>query len=310
MTLQTTPLALPAVRRFTTGTEQTPPLEYVTCPPAGEPTVRQTAVLIAPGSNHTIPLYQKLAAAITGGGVPTGIMNFRGHGESGLLPEQPLRRVGLVDFARDVEAVRQDMRAYLGGQAQKIVVVGHSLGGLIAWAHASTYPSDGLTMFGSLMAAHGWNSWRSTQLVSLMGWLVFRHPGVLRSLSSDGNVFPDDAVRKHLLLSAHQHPEWATTEALAALDAGVQPTESTQVFTDIIRQRPGSLVPTSKHVLYVFGTSDVLFPLPLVEREVAQFPGAELATFDGPHDLNLVGDVAGAGRRIAEFAGKIDQAEA
>ena len=187
-------------------------------------------------------------------------------------------------------------------------MVGHSLGGLIAWDHASTYPSDGLVMFGSLMAAHGWGSWRSTQLFGLMAWLVFRHPGVLRSFGSkgDGNVFGDEAVRKRLLLSANQHPEWATAAVVAELDAWVQPDESTQVFTDIMRLKPGSLVPTTTHVLHVFGRSDALFPLPLVEREVAQWPGAELATFDGPHDLNLVGDVAGAGRRIAEFAGKID----
>lgn len=311
MTLQTTPLTLPAVRRFTAGTEQTPPLEYVACPPAGESTVRQTAVLIAPGSNHTIPLYQTLAAAIVDGGVPTSIMNFRGHGESGLLPEQPLRQVRLADFAQDIEAVRQDMGANLGGHARKIVVVGHSLGGLIAWDHASTYPTDGLVMFGSLMARHGWGSWRSTQLFGLMAWLAFRHPGVLRSFGSNGNgnVFPDEAVRKRLLLSAHQHPEWATPEVLAELDAWVQPDESTQVFADIMRLRPGNLIPTAKHVLYVFGTSDALFPLPLVVREVGQWPGAQLATFDGPHDLNVVGDVAGAGRRIAEFAGKIDRDE-
>ena len=312
MTLQTTPLTLPAVRRFAGGTKQTPPLEYVTCLPAGEPRVRQTAVLIAPGSNHTIPLYQKLAAAIVDDGVPTSIMNFRGHGESGLVFGESLRQARLVDFAHDIEAVRQDMGAYVGDQARRVVVVGHSLGGLIAWSHASTYPTDGLVMFGSLMARHGWGSWRSTQLLRVMAWLVFRHPGVLRSFGSngDGNVFPDEDVRKRLLLSANQHPEWATPEVLAELAAWVQPDESTQVFADIMRLRPGSLMPITKHVLYVFGRGDALFPLPLVEREVAQWPGAELATFDGPHDLNLVGDVTGAGRRIAEFAGKIDHQEA
>lgn len=92
---------------------------------------------VAPSGVAVDPLYRDVGQTLVSSGLATFRYDKRGRGETLLPPEQPLRLEDLVDDARAALSFLADRR---GVDAQRLALVGHDEGGLIALRIAATDP--------------------------------------------------------------------------------------------------------------------------------------------------------------------------
>jgi alpha-beta hydrolase superfamily lysophospholipase len=112
-----------------------PPLAYALHPPGGE---AWGAALIVHGYAEHMGRYDEVIEALTGRGVAVGAFDLRGHGHSG-GPRGHVDR--FADFLRDVDDVLGALGKHEAWRrAGPPVLLGHSLGGLIAFHVALADP--------------------------------------------------------------------------------------------------------------------------------------------------------------------------
>jgi alpha-beta hydrolase superfamily lysophospholipase len=99
--------------------------------PGGEPS---HVVLLAHGYGEHVGRYEHVAAALVAGGAVVYAVDHVGHGKSAGEP------VLIADFERVVDDVHEvDLRARAEHPGLPVVLIGHSMGGLIAARYAQRY---------------------------------------------------------------------------------------------------------------------------------------------------------------------------
>lgn len=283
---------VPGVRHFTTSD---PAIEYFLHTPQ-EPQVEGTVGVLVPGANHTAAAYEPFGDALMHCGVPTAVMNLRGHGGSGLPTARTLRSMRRADFIADIGAVIADL------QAKKVVLIGHSLGGYSAWGYVEEHPVDGLVLLDSTTPG-GWPS----AYARLMWWLISHGQvgQVIDTMRMRGRNFSNEFTRKRVLLSSKQCPQYAADpETVAFLNAGYQEQEAAAIAFDLLTRAKPLM---TKRLLFVVGKEDIVIPARSVQKRARGYLGSEVELIEGPHNLFMTGNSEQAAKRIATFVFDVDR---
>lgn len=218
-------------------------------------------------------------------------MSLRGHGLSRW--EQPLSRARLAEYVADVRHVVADATICgLLARRRDVILVGHSLGSLVALTYAEIYGVAGVVVV-SGAAAHLWMRAYASVLRRFL--TPQRLPRLLAFLRNPAAMFASEALVRELLLD-HAQPDGTVVPAdaadVAACRAQLQPFESRAITHDLralARRGPAAL--HTAHLLLLGGDFDVFFPPALVtaSRDAYRAFGidAEAVMLPGAHDLML-----------------------
>ncbi len=200
-----------------------------------------------------------------GAGYYSVALNLRGHGGSSI--SKSLQQMSIDDYVEDVASIACEM-------SPPPVVIGHSMGGLIAQRFAARHPTSGVV----LMAPSPYGGMRS------QGWRLLRaHPGefFIASLTKDiTRIYPDNRCVRHIMFSPTT-PEGIVTHCRERLQK-----ESWRAVQEMY-QSPKKPYPITSRMLVVGGELDGTV-LPAAIRETARVYGATCRIFDGMgHNLML-----------------------
>ena len=224
-------------------------------------------VLFVHGVYHGAWAFEDAESIFHGAGYPVHRIDLRGHGgERRVQPNDP---IGFGDYQADV-------RTALDSVAGMKIVVGHSLGGLLALSLAARPDVAALV----LMAVPLPDVLRATT------WrLLLRFPlRVLRfAWTGDATVlYHEERFVNHYLLSRYTPPNIAA-HALARIR---QQQEPAQLFREIMRLRLPSL-PDGLPCLVVSGADDPTVTQAAAERLKRLTNGAHIHVLNCGHDIML-----------------------
>ncbi len=234
-------------------------------------------VVLVHGYGEHIGRYEHVAAALNARGSAVVGPDHVGHGRSEGEPALVEDFEPIVD---DLRAVVQDARGSL-----PVVMVGHSMGGLIAARYAQRFPEDlaGLVLSGPAVGLspvlEGWLADPPSDPID--GAVLSRDPAVGEAYAADPLVY---------------HGGWKvpTLQAFIAAD-------------DAIAAGPGlGALP----LLYVHGGDDQLVPVALARPVVERIAGAdsELVVIDGArHEVFNETDQDETIARVASFAERVTE---
>ncbi|MDA0173787.1 lysophospholipase [Solirubrobacter taibaiensis] len=247
-------------------------MSYVRTWPIDDPA---RLVVLVHGYGEHIGRYEHVAAALNARGSAVVGPDHRGHGQS---PGEPALVEDFEPIVDDLRAVVQDARGDL-----PVVMVGHSMGGLIATRYAQRFPEDlaGLVLSGPAIGLgpvlQGWLEDPPSDAID--GAVLSRDPAVGEAYAADPLVY---------------HGGWKvpTLQAFIAAD-------------DAIAAGPGfGALP----LLYVHGGDDQLVPAGLAQPVVERLAGedSELVVIDGArHEVFNETDQAETIGRVADFAERV-----
>jgi alpha-beta hydrolase superfamily lysophospholipase len=247
-------------------------MSYVRTWPIDDPA---RLVVLVHGYGEHIGRYEHVAAALNARGSAVVGPDHRGHGQS---PGEPALVEDFEPIVDDLRAVVQDARNDL-----PVVMVGHSMGGLIATRYAQRFPEDlaGLVLSGPAIGLgpvlQGWLEDPPSDPID--GAVLSRDPAVGEAYAADPLVY---------------HGGWKvpTLQAFIAAD-------------DAIAAGPGfGALP----LLYVHGGDDQLVPAGLAQPVVERLAGedSELVVIDGArHEVFNETDQAETIGRVADFAERV-----
>ncbi len=247
-------------------------MSYVRTWPIDDPA---RLVVLVHGYGEHIGRYEHVAAALNARGSAVVGPDHRGHGRS---PGEPALVEDFEPIVDDLRAVVQDARGDL-----PVVMVGHSMGGLIATRYAQRFPEDlaGLVLSGPAIGLgpvlQGWLADPPSDPID--GAVLSRDPAVGEAYAADPLVY---------------HGGWKvpTLQAFIAAD-------------DAIAAGPGfGALP----LLYVHGGDDQLVPAGLAQPVVERLAGedSELVVIDGArHEVFNETDQAETIGRVADFAERV-----
>ena len=247
-------------------------MSYVRTWPIDDPA---RLVVLVHGYGEHIGRYEHVAAALNARGSAVVGPDHRGHGQS---PGEPALIEDFEPIVEDLRAVVQDARGDL-----PVVMVGHSMGGLIATRYAQRFPEDlsGLVLSGPAIGLgpvlQGWLEDPPSDPID--GAVLSRDPAVGEAYAADPLVY---------------HGGWKvpTLQAFIAAD-------------DAIAAGPGfGALP----LLYVHGGDDQLVPAGLAQPVVERLAGedSELVVIDGArHEVFNETDQAETIGRVADFAERV-----
>ena len=247
-------------------------MSYVRTWPIDDPA---RLVVLVHGYGEHIGRYEHVAAALNARGSAVVGPDHRGHGQS------PGERALVEDF----EPIVDDLRAVVQNARDDlpVVMVGHSMGGLIATRYAQRFPEDlaGLVLSGPAIGLgpvlQGWLEDPPSDPID--GAVLSRDPAVGEAYAADPLVY---------------HGGWKvpTLKAFIAAD-------------DAIAAGPGfGALP----LLYVHGGDDQLVPAGLAQPVVERLAGedSELVVIDGArHEVFNETDQAETIGRVADFAERV-----
>jgi alpha-beta hydrolase superfamily lysophospholipase len=247
-------------------------MSYVRTWPIDDPA---RLVVLVHGYGEHIGRYEHVAAALNARGSAVVGPDHRGHGQS---PGEPALVEDFEPIVEDLRAVVQDARGDL-----PVVMVGHSMGGLIATRYAQRFPEDlaGLVLSGPAIGLgpvlQGWLEDPPSDPID--GAVLSRDQAVGEAYAADPLVY---------------HGGWKvpTLRAFIAAD-------------DAIAAGPGfGALP----LLYVHGGDDQLVPAGLAQPVVERLAGedAELVVIDGArHEVFNETDQVETIGRVADFAERV-----
>ena len=247
-------------------------MSYVRTWPIDDPA---RLVVLVHGYGEHIGRYEHVAAALNARGSAVVGPDHRGHGQS---PGEPALIEDFEPIVEDLRAVVQDARGDL-----PVVMVGHSMGGLIATRYAQRFPEDlaGLVLSGPAIGLgpvlQGWLEDPPSDPID--GAVLSRDPAVGEAYAADPLVY---------------HGGWKvpTLQAFIAAD-------------DAIAAGPGfGALP----LLYVHGGDDQLVPAGLAQPVVERLAGedSELVVIDGArHEVFNETDQVETIGRVADFAERV-----
>ncbi len=247
-------------------------MSYVRTWPIDDPA---RLVVLVHGYGEHIGRYEHVAAALNARGSAVVGPDHRGHGQS---PGEPALVEDFEPIVDDLRAVVQAARGDL-----PVVMVGHSMGGLIATRYAQRFPEDlaGLVLSGPAIGLgpvlQGWLEDPPSDPID--GAVLSRDPAVGEAYAADPLVY---------------HGGWKvpTLQAFIAAD-------------DAIAAGPGfGALP----LLYVHGGDDQLVPAGLAQPVVERLAGedSELVVIDGArHEVFNETDQAETIGRVADFAERV-----
>jgi alpha-beta hydrolase superfamily lysophospholipase len=247
-------------------------MSYVRTWPIDDPA---RLVVLVHGYGEHIGRYGHVAAALNARGSAVVGPDHRGHGQS---PGEPALVEDFEPIVDDLRAVVQEARGEL-----PVVMVGHSMGGLIATRYAQRFPEDlaGLVLSGPAIGLgpvlQGWLEDPPSDPID--GAVLSRDPAVGEAYAADPLVY---------------HGGWKvpTLQAFIAAD-------------DAIAAGPGfGALP----LLYVHGGDDQLVPAGLAQPVVERLAGedSELVVIDGArHEVFNETDQAETIGRVADFAERV-----
>ena len=247
-------------------------MSYVRTWPIDDPA---RLVVLVHGYGEHIGRYEHVAAALNARGSAVVGPDHRGHGQS---PGEPALVEDFEPIVDDLRAVVQEARGEL-----PVVMVGHSMGGLIATRYAQRFPEDlaGLVLSGPAIGLgpvlQGWLEDPPSDPID--GAVLSRDPAVGEAYAADPLVY---------------HGGWKvpTLQAFIAAD-------------DAIAAGPGfGALP----LLYVHGGDDQLVPAGLAQPVVERLAGedSELLVIDGArHEVFNETDQAETIGRVADFAERV-----
>jgi pimeloyl-ACP methyl ester carboxylesterase len=213
-------------------------------------------------------------------GHPSYALNLRGH--HGSRPVADMGKVSVMDYVTDVrDAARAIAQRHEGA---RVILVGHSMGGLIAQKAAESLAPEGLVLLSSA----------PPRGILLFSWPLFRRqtkhvPAMLASRP----IIPDPADNNALFLNRlspaealELAPRWTPTSGRAGREMTLG---SIAVDADLVRCR----------VVVVAGADDVAIP-PRIQRRIARKYRAQFRAYDGqahfliwePGWERIAGDVA------------------
>jgi pimeloyl-ACP methyl ester carboxylesterase len=193
-------------------------------------------------------------------GHPAYALNLRGHHGSRPVPD--IGRVSVMDYVTDVHDAARDVRERHPGAP--LVLVGHSMGGLVAQKAAETLELAGLVLLSAVPPAG----------IPLLSWPLFRRqlkhvPAMLRSRA----IVADPADSAALFLNrvdpvevASFIPLWQPASGRAGRDITLG-----RVSVDASR--------IACPMLVIAGGDDVAIP-PRVQRAIARKYGATFRVYD------------------------------
>src|SRR5215207_7582449 len=250
-------------------------MSYVRTWPIDDPA---RLVVLVHGYGEHIGRYEHVAAALNARGSAVVGPDHRGHGQS---PGEPALVEDFEPIVDDLRAVVQDARGDL-----PVVMVGHSMGGLIATRYAQRFPEDlaGLVLSGPAIGLspvfEGWLAAPELPSDPIDVAVLSRDPAVGEAYAADPLVW---------------HGGWKrpTLEAFVAADQA-------------IAEGPGF---GNLPLLYVHGAEDELVPVdlarPIVERlagpdsELHVLAGARHEVFNETDKDETIGMVASFAERVA-----------
>lgn len=192
-------------------------------------------------------------------------LNLRGHGGSSSL--KPLQQLCIDDYVEDVASIAQ-------GMTQPPVVIGHSMGGLIAQRFAARHPTSGVVLISPSPFA-GMRS-QGVRLSQAHPWQFF-----IATLTKDmSRIYPDNQCVRHIMFSPTT-PEETVTYCRERLQK-----ESWVACQEMIvpLKKP---YPIASRILVLGGEFDGTV-LPVAIRETAMAYEAQCHIFDGMgHNLML-----------------------
>ena len=247
-------------------------MSYVRTWPIDDPA---RLVVLVHGYGEHIGRYEHVAAALNARGSAVVGPDHRGHGQS---PGEPALVEDFEPIVDDLRAVVQAARGDL-----PVVMVGHSMGGLIATRYAQRFPEDlaGLVLSGPAIGLgpvlQGWLEDPPSDPID--GAVLSRDPAVGEAYAADPLVY---------------HGGWKvpTLQAFIAAD-------------DAIAAGPGfGALP----LLYVHGGDDQLVPAGLAQPVVERLAGedSELVVIEGArHEVFNETDQAETIGRVADFAERV-----
>lgn len=218
-------------------------------------------------------------------------VSLRGHGLSRW--EQPVSRARLAEYVADVRHVVADATVCgLLARRRDVILVGHSLGSLVALAYAEIYGVAGVVVVGGA-ASHLWMRTYSSVLRRFL--TPQRLPRLLAFMRNPAAMFASEALVRELLLD-HALPDGSVVSAndadVAACRAQLQLFESRAITRDLralARRGPATL--HTSQLLFVGGTYDVFFPPAsiIASRDAYRMLGieAQVVMLAGAHDLML-----------------------
>jgi alpha-beta hydrolase superfamily lysophospholipase len=229
-------------------------------------------VVLVHGYGEHVGRYAHVAAALNARGSSVVGPDHRGHGRS---PGEPALVEDFEPLVDDLRAVVQDARGAL-----PVVMVGHSMGGLIAARYAQRFPEDlaGLVLSGPAVGLSpvlaGWLDDPPSDPID--GAVLSRDPAVGEAYAADPLVY---------------HGGWKrpTIQAFIAADTA-------------IADGPGL---GDLPLLYVHGGDDQLVPAGLAQPVVEKLagPDSELVIIDGArHEVFNETDKDATIARVAAFA--------
>ncbi len=275
-----------------------PSLEYLLFR-ATRPRRPDTMVVVIPGAAHQARLYARFARATAAAGVSVVVLNLRGHGGSGLPPNQPLKEVRLAHYIADVATVIADLQRCEGRNAARIVLVGHSLGSFIAFGYAERHA------VASVVALDGPapHLWMPIYLRTLLWLAAPSRRAALSTLLNPAAMFATPALRACLLLSSDTHLEYATPCALAELERWLLPEESRAIARDLrAAARSGPRPLQTARVTFLSGDADWFVSRICLTRSAQAYQGSTVWLIPGPHNLMQSGHWQAAAAALAQIA--------
>jgi len=264
-------------------------------------TLRHQLVLVGlAGTAHQIACYEQnplWLETVMAAGFRVLLLDYRGHGESALAPEQSIRQVRFKDLVEDVWHVLHAA----GLTPPQTLLYGHSLGAGVALEVAAELAED-LQPFAGVVALGGvaGSRWRGMYLRGMPGNFA-RYPKTCwRAMKNPQEFFLHPSLARKLLFQSST-PE-ATVEAAIQLTGP----ESGRALTDLcfsLRTRPLR----AKRVLFVSGANDGCVPTKVVCQSVADYQAlgqqVDLVVLSGtPHNLFADGRVREAAQTLVQFA--------
>ena len=197
-------------------------------------------------------------------------LSYRAHGESGW--SRPVSEARLDDYVADVNTVLEA----LGLDAQRVILIGHSLGGGVAQRFAAQQNVAGLVLMASL-AFGVWMQavWRS------LPFQVIRHPRVYPKLRADPSLlFQTPALVREYLLGQDAPDalvDWYFQECRCH--------ESGKALFDMMQAKPQPL--RTSEILLLAGRRDSSVPLSFMRRSAAELRATLVELEGAPHDMML-----------------------